>query len=61
MLLNALVALRVRRLSRLDTDLPDAPPDDLVGVRALAEREAGGRAAAPVPAQRVGAGSTRAR
>jgi hypothetical protein len=40
MLLNALVALRVRRLVRLDAELPDAEPDDLVGVQALAERDA---------------------
>jgi len=38
MLVNALVALRVRRLARLDTELPDAPADDLVGLQALAAR-----------------------
>jgi hypothetical protein len=48
----ALLALRVRRLARLDTELPDALADDLVGVQALARREAGGadRPAARVPA-----------
>jgi hypothetical protein len=38
MLVNALVALRVRRLARLDAELPDAPADDLVGLQALAAR-----------------------
>jgi hypothetical protein len=36
MLVNALAALGVRRLARLDTELPDALPDDLIGVQALA-------------------------
>jgi amino acid adenylation domain-containing protein len=38
MTVNALAALGVRRLSRLDTQVPDALPDDLIGARALAER-----------------------
>jgi hypothetical protein len=38
MVLVALVASRVRTLTRLDTELPDALPDDLVGVQALAGR-----------------------
>jgi amino acid adenylation domain-containing protein len=39
MLVIALIALRVRRLARLDAELPDAPADDLVGLEALAARE----------------------
>jgi amino acid adenylation domain-containing protein len=31
-------SLRVRRLARFDTDMPDAAPDDLLGVEALAEK-----------------------
>ncbi len=38
MTVNAVVAMGVRRLSRLDMQVPDALPDDLVGARALAER-----------------------
>ncbi|MEV0136164.1 MFS transporter [Dactylosporangium sp. NPDC050688] len=38
MVLVALVALRVRLLTRLDEDLPDAPADDLIGLQALAEQ-----------------------
>jgi surfactin synthase thioesterase subunit/MFS family permease len=40
MVANALGWLALRRLRRLDLELPDALPDDLVGVQALAEREA---------------------
>ncbi len=36
--LIALVALRVPRLARFDTDVPDAPPDDLIGLQAVADR-----------------------
>jgi hypothetical protein len=32
-------SLRVRRLARFDTDMPDATPDDLLGVEALAEKQ----------------------
>ena len=35
-----LVALRIRTLTRLDAELPDALPDDMVGARALQERAA---------------------
>jgi hypothetical protein len=35
MLLNALAALGIRRLARLDTEVPDALPDDLIGLQAL--------------------------
>ncbi|MEU7694840.1 non-ribosomal peptide synthetase/MFS transporter [Microbispora hainanensis] len=38
MILVAAGALRVRRLARLDTEMPDAPPDDLVGVEAIRSR-----------------------
>jgi hypothetical protein len=31
-------ALRTRVLSRFDADVPDAPPDDLVGAKALLEQ-----------------------
>lgn len=31
-------ALRIRRLARFDTEMPDALPDDLLGVEALAEK-----------------------
>jgi amino acid adenylation domain-containing protein len=34
-------ALRTRRLARFDTDMPDAQPDDLLGVEALAGRMGG--------------------
>jgi hypothetical protein len=40
MLLVAAGATRVRRLARLDTDMPDALPDDLVGVEAIQRRRA---------------------
>ncbi|WP_061288773.1 non-ribosomal peptide synthetase/MFS transporter [Herbidospora cretacea] len=36
--LIALVALRIPRLARFDTDVPDAPPDDLIGLQAVADR-----------------------
>ncbi|WP_170991125.1 non-ribosomal peptide synthetase/MFS transporter [Herbidospora galbida] len=36
--LIALVALRVPRLARFDADVPDAPPDDLIGLQAVADR-----------------------
>ncbi|HET6211301.1 MAG TPA: amino acid adenylation domain-containing protein [Micromonosporaceae bacterium] len=49
MLVNALVALRVRRLARLDAELPDAPADDLVGLQALAAREGSRRSPQPIP------------
>jgi hypothetical protein len=39
MAVNALIGLRIRTLRQLDTDLPDATPDDLVGVQALAGRD----------------------
>ncbi|HEY0636929.1 MAG TPA: amino acid adenylation domain-containing protein [Pseudonocardiaceae bacterium] len=42
MTLNALGWMAVRRLRRLDVDLPDALPDDLVGVRELEARAAAG-------------------
>ena len=38
MTVNALAALGIRRLSRLDQDMPDALPDDLVGAQVLAAR-----------------------
>nr|WP_062331164.1 non-ribosomal peptide synthetase/MFS transporter [Herbidospora sakaeratensis] len=38
--LIALVALRVPRLARFDADVPDAPPDDLIGLQAVADRRA---------------------
>jgi amino acid adenylation domain-containing protein len=38
-------ALRIRRLARFDTEMPDALPDDLLGVEALAEK----REPVPVP------------
>ncbi|GLX00433.1 non-ribosomal peptide synthetase/MFS transporter [Microtetraspora sp. NBRC 16547] len=37
----SVVSLRSRILSRLDIDMPDALPDDLVGAQVLAERSAG--------------------
>ena len=40
MLLGAAGATRVRRLARLDTEMPDALPDDLVGVEAIQRRTA---------------------
>jgi hypothetical protein len=40
MTVNALAALGIRRLSRLDADVPDALPDDLVGAQVLAARRA---------------------
>ncbi|MBD3147301.1 non-ribosomal peptide synthetase/MFS transporter [Microbispora bryophytorum] len=40
MILVAAGALRVRRLARLDTEMPDALPDDLVGVEAIQRRVA---------------------
>jgi hypothetical protein len=45
----ALVGLRRTVLSRFDRDVPDAIPDDLVGVQALRDRadEGGGSAAGP--------------
>jgi hypothetical protein len=36
MAFGALAGLGIRRLARLDAELPDAPPDDLVGVQELA-------------------------
>ncbi|GIH27592.1 hypothetical protein Aph01nite_59020 [Acrocarpospora phusangensis] len=36
----AAVSLRVRRLARFDADVPDAPPDDLIGIQAVARRRA---------------------
>ncbi len=39
MTVNALVALGIKRLSRLDAQVPDAMPDDLVGAQALAGRD----------------------
>ncbi|MFD0661889.1 non-ribosomal peptide synthetase/MFS transporter [Thermocatellispora tengchongensis] len=39
MLLVVAGALRVRRLARLDTDMPDALPDDLVGFETLRDRD----------------------
>jgi surfactin synthase thioesterase subunit/MFS family permease len=42
-------ALRIRRLARFDTDMPDAVPDDLLGVEALASR----REAAPAAPEAV--------
>ncbi|MFL6127650.1 MAG: amino acid adenylation domain-containing protein, partial [Mycobacteriales bacterium] len=41
MVLVALAALRVRSLVRLDEELPDALPDDLVGMQELESRAAG--------------------
>jgi amino acid adenylation domain-containing protein len=55
-LLITLVALQVRRLARLDTDLPDAPADDLVGLQALAARERTGPGARPTDHLATGAG-----
>jgi hypothetical protein len=40
---GALLGLAVRRLARLDTDVPDALPDDLVGVQELAALSGGSR------------------
>ncbi|HLK77003.1 MAG TPA: amino acid adenylation domain-containing protein [Streptosporangiaceae bacterium] len=40
MTVNALAALGIKRLSRLDADVPDALPDDLVGAQVLAARRA---------------------
>ena len=39
MTVNALAALGVRRLNRLDTDVPDSLPDDLIGAQVLAARD----------------------
>jgi amino acid adenylation domain-containing protein len=39
MVVNALIGLRLRALRQLDTDLPDAAPDDLIGVQALDGRD----------------------
>jgi len=39
MTINALVALRIKRLARLDAQLPDALPDDLIGAQVLADRD----------------------
>ncbi|MEU8035806.1 amino acid adenylation domain-containing protein [Streptosporangium sp. NPDC049078] len=36
---TALVAMRTRTLSRFDTDVPDALPDDLVGFQAIQRRQ----------------------
>ncbi|WP_256862193.1 hypothetical protein [Microbispora sp. GKU 823] len=36
----ALVALRVRVLARFDHDVPDAPPDDVIGLEAVRRRTA---------------------
>jgi hypothetical protein len=33
------VSLRTRRLARFDDEVPDAPPDDLVGLEAWQSRE----------------------
>jgi uncharacterized membrane protein len=37
-----LAALRTRVLSRFDEDMPDALPDDVVGIQALQERRGEG-------------------
>jgi surfactin synthase thioesterase subunit/MFS family permease len=39
MTVNALIALGIKRLARLDAQVPDALPDDLVGARAVAGRD----------------------
>ncbi|GAA1016643.1 hypothetical protein Aple_085610 [Acrocarpospora pleiomorpha] len=38
--LIAVIALRVRRLARFDADVPDAPPDDLLGLQTVERRRA---------------------
>jgi amino acid adenylation domain-containing protein len=43
MTVNAVVGLGIRRLARLDSDLPDALPDDLVGQQELARTAGGNR------------------
>ena len=35
---TALIALRIRTLAAFDEDLPDAPPDDLIGIEAVNRR-----------------------
>lgn len=39
MSVNALIGLCIKSLRQLDTDLPDAEPDDLIGRQALADRD----------------------
>ncbi|GAA0989358.1 hypothetical protein GCM10009555_073150 [Acrocarpospora macrocephala] len=38
--LIAVIALRVRRLARFDAEVPDAPPDDLLGLQTVERRRA---------------------
>ncbi|WP_412538160.1 amino acid adenylation domain-containing protein [Longispora sp. K20-0274] len=40
MTVNALVGLTIRRLARLDLEMPDSLPDDLIGAQVLAARAA---------------------
>ncbi|WP_308169522.1 non-ribosomal peptide synthetase/MFS transporter [Acrocarpospora catenulata] len=42
----ALTGLRVRRLARFDAEVPDAPPDDLIGLEAVRRRQAAAERAA---------------
>ncbi|NUR91974.1 MAG: MFS transporter, partial [Nonomuraea sp.] len=53
----ALVAMRVRALARFDAEVPDALPDDLVGLQAVSERAASAAASQDRP--RPAARSTR--
>ncbi|WBB80560.1 amino acid adenylation domain-containing protein [Micromonospora sp. WMMD882] len=55
---TALVSLRTRVLARFDDEVPDAPPDDLIGIEARQARAAAGGTEAPraVPAASVGPG-----
>ncbi|MBB5869385.1 amino acid adenylation domain-containing protein [Allocatelliglobosispora scoriae] len=57
MVVLVLVAMRTRALSRFDTDVPDALPDDVVGVQVLAERAAA--STAPAVEERPLAGARR--
>jgi hypothetical protein len=45
--LISLIGLRVRTLARLDTEIPDALPDDMIGATLLAERELEAASAGP--------------
>jgi hypothetical protein len=49
MTVNAFVALGVKRLARLDAEVPDALPDDLVGARALTASDSADAADADRP------------
>ncbi|MEV6521298.1 amino acid adenylation domain-containing protein [Longispora sp. NPDC051575] len=49
MTVNALLGLTVRRLARLDIEMPDSLPDDLIGAQLLAARDT----AAPAPREKA--------